>query len=174
MTHLEQFTFDLLRLKKTRQSETEGLPHTIGKQRSWDAADVAKLMPILGVVEKHLRQLVHKPGGDAGIHSVFRSMSGLYRYSAQKGMRDFCDLAYEVAQAFDPARHTDPKLTQRVAFLALVAVGQMRCLLSPIPEKLDNQESKGDENTNPSDPCDLTHKAGERAKEIIIGLLTEW
>lgn len=142
-------------------SEESWQQQGVGQPSLRSTVDVAKLLPILGVVENHLRRLVQKPNC-SGVNPVFRSMSGLYRYAAQRGMDDFCDLAYEVAQAFDPGKHSDSKMTQRISLLALVAVGQMRRLLSsPISEQ------------NRLDPKFLELKRCQ-AQEIIVALLTKF
>ena len=142
-----------------RRYITEGLYNQAGRRRSWDLVDIAKLRPILGVVDRHLRQLMEDPYSVGSVDSVFRAMRGLYRYAAQKGMSEFCNLAYEVAQVFDPARHKRARVSQRVVLLALLAVEQMQCLLSP----------GLDESGLPRTPDHI-----ERAKAIVTGLLTVW
>ena len=169
MLSTEQSTFGVSQFEELLQSEAGRRP------RSWDAADVAKLLPIIGVVENYLHRLVRYSDSPSAVNTIFRAMNGLYRYAAKKGMNDFCSLAYEVAQAFDPARHKDPRVIRRAAFLALVAIGQMRCLLSPLAEGEDNQMPETGECVRRMAGRDgVAYEKGGRAKEIVIGLLTEW
>lgn len=168
MLTLEQSTFGFQLWKETQPCETGG-------PQSWRAEDKAKLLPILNVVENHLRQLVCHPGRFVLIDPVFRAMSGVYRYAAQRGMDAFCNLAYEVAQAFDPAQHKDPKATRRVAFLALVAMGQMRGLLSSVPEEEENQRDETETHMKQKKRQEtLAHEKMRHAKAIMVGLLTKW
>lgn len=101
----------------------------------WGDSDVAKLLPILNVVENHLNWLLHHPDRVSVINPVFRAMRGLSRHAARRGMEDFHTLAREVAYLFHPARRRDARVKRRMACLALVAVGQMRCLLMRNPDE---------------------------------------
>lgn len=132
------------------EHSTKETQSTNGKQLQPNKRVVAKLLPILRVVEQHLRLLVRKPSHQNSIDPVFRSMSGVFRYAAQEGLEDVCDLAYEVAQAFAPSKLNSPQATKRVASLSLMAISQMRHLLCPWEEGKE-----------------------QHARDIVLGLLTK-
>lgn len=139
------------------------------KQATWDLKTISKLLPTLVVVENHLHQLVKQPSNTTGMDLVFRTMSGLYRYGAQRGMEDFGNLAFEIAQAFDPSKHSNPEATKRIASLALVAIGQMRRLMFPAcTDQNWPMQSKKSEGVASKD------EEIQRAREMVISLLTKW
>ncbi|MEO5364030.1 MAG: hypothetical protein H7838_10475 [Magnetococcus sp. DMHC-8] len=131
-----------------------GEPVTEEGRLLWHSAVTAGFLVVLEEVEVHLHQLVTGGQADNGplVEQVFRSASGLYRQSAQAGMGDFCDLAYEVAQAFGTIRAVNGEAVRRLALLALVAVGQLRRILSPGSEE----------------------EMGRHARQVMAGLLTVW
>ena len=115
----------------------------------------AELLPVLSVVEGQLRRIVAgEPPLDTLllVDQVFRLMSDLYRQSARAGLGDLCALAYEVAQAFGSVQRLERGMLLRLALLSLVAVTQMRHLLSP-----ESAELRGGE-----------------ARQNVTGLLTTW
>ncbi|MEO5340634.1 MAG: hypothetical protein H7837_08975 [Magnetococcus sp. MYC-9] len=134
------------------QSVMDGVPSSAtdkgvvgGAVLSWHGGENVDFMRILADVEGGLQQIVAGrvlPGDRCLVGQVFRAMSGLYRRAAQRGMREVCDLAYEVAQAFGTVRCVDCESTRRLARLAQVAVGQMRQLLTPGPEEARIRHAK--------------------------------
>ena len=176
MLSLEGSAIEIPPLNVSPDFDSEIRQNQAVERRVWREKDVAKLLPILGVVENHLRRLAHQPDSDAVVELVFRSMSGLYRYAAHRGMSDFCALAYEVAHAFAPTRDRASQSTRRAAALALVAIGQMRCLLSPTPKAWHEKHAKNDGNERQDRNMwhDDTQGTGGHAKDIIVGLLTHW
>ncbi|MEO5350847.1 MAG: hypothetical protein H7836_14565 [Magnetococcus sp. YQC-3] len=118
-------------------------------------ACAAQFLPVLSVVEGQLRRIVAgEPPLDILLltDQVFRLMSDLYRQSARAGLGDLSALAYEVAQAFGSVQRMERGMLLRLALLSLVAVRQMRRLLSPASAEL----------------------RGEEARQIVTGLLTTW
>ncbi|WP_130470050.1 hypothetical protein [Candidatus Magnetaquicoccus inordinatus] len=103
---------------------------------------VEEFLSMLTLLESGLCQIADGEGATILLDPLFRAMSDMYRRSAASGMDDFSDLAYELAQAFGTAQTMEKGAIQRLARLALLAIGQLRRILRPYAPEQPGQYAK--------------------------------